>query len=70
MEGRSHDALHSCTADVAVAFDVMEHVPAPDLPLVLREVGRIVKPQGRFLFSVGICAKWCSGFCSRSAQRF
>jgi len=42
--------LRSESADVLVAFDVLEHVERDGN--LFREIGRVVKPGGRFLFSV------------------
>jgi SAM-dependent methyltransferase len=51
--------------DVFVASDVMEHVPLPDLQPTLKSILRVTKHY--FLFSVGVCAKWCHGYCSSPA---
>eukprot|EP00930_Biecheleria_cincta_P001873 TRINITY_DN102962_c0_g1_i1.p1 TRINITY_DN102962_c0_g1~~TRINITY_DN102962_c0_g1_i1.p1 ORF type:complete len:301 (-),score=19.59 TRINITY_DN102962_c0_g1_i1:167-1069(-) len=53
-------------ADFVLALDVMEHIPALDLPHVFREIRRITKTY--FLFNVAACAKHCKRqwFCSDS----
>lgn len=35
--------------DLVVAFDVLEHIPQPLLPVVLRSIQRVLKPGGAFL---------------------
>ena len=42
--------LRSGGADVVVAFDVLEHVEGDEA--LFREIGRVVKPGGDFIFSV------------------
>jgi SAM-dependent methyltransferase len=49
VEGRA-TTLPSASFDGAFSNSVLEHIP--DLPPVLAEVGRILRPGGRFVFTV------------------
>ena len=44
---------------------MIEHIPLPDLQPTLKAIFRVTR--GFFLFTVGVCAKWCNGFCSSPA---
>ena len=51
--------------DVFIASHVIEHVPLPDLQATLKAILRVTR--GYFVFTVGVCAKWCQGYCSSPA---
>ena len=64
-------SFDSGSANLMMAFDVMEHIPKLDLPLVLQEFRRLLdvkaRPKPLLLINVGVCAHLCStGFCADS----
>jgi ubiquinone/menaquinone biosynthesis C-methylase UbiE len=48
--------LASARFGLAVAFFVIQHLPRPDLPAVLAEVGRVLVPDGIFLLATHLGA--------------
>ena len=62
-------SLHfrSASVDIFVSTDVIEHIPLPDVLPTLQEIRRVVRPSAYFIFSVGVCAKLCGGYCSSPA---
>ena len=53
--------------DVITSIDVIEHVPLDDVPATLKEMRRLLKSNGLFIFKLGPCAKDCGGFCAMAA---
>jgi len=44
--------IASGVADVVTSFDALEHLLTEDVPLVLDEMRRVVRPGGRFVLSI------------------
>jgi SAM-dependent methyltransferase len=44
--------LASSSADVVTSFDALEHLVTADVPRVLREMRRVARPGGFFVFSI------------------
>jgi len=53
--------------DAISSVECIEHIPAEDIPATFKEMGRILKVGGVFVFTLGPCYHVCSGFCSWSA---
>jgi len=52
------------TFDAMVSWQVLQHLVLPDLLALLRECRRVLKPGGRFFFSVYNVSYWrCHGIC-------
>lgn len=58
-------ALASDSFDHVVACSVIEHIPEEPALSLMREIGRIMKPSGRFVATIDLFLD-CAPFCSKS----
>jgi len=52
VDGQSLNGIESEQFDLCLSFMVLQHIPRAAVANYIREVGRVLKPGGRFLFQI------------------